>query len=760
MSLLGYVNNGLNQSLNGIVTITDGNGTTISDGQITSKIMNVDTFSATNLSSNNLTVLATLTLPNGSILDVYLTSNVPLKNTANIFSQLQTLNNGLTITSGTITLPNGSISDVYLTSNVPLKNTTNTFLQLQTLNSGITVLGTINLPNNSISDSALSSNIPKKDATNTFTQLQTLNNGLTITAGTINLPNNSISDSALSSNIPKKDATNTFTQLQTLNNGVELRSSSLIRFYDSTNTKSTFIDQFNYSTEISNESYDPAGNQNISFYLRNDNTGTPYQKVSIGKDTTTFNNNIVCGGNFTTQTGYTTLRGGTNALNNVTHLPWVGDGNNYITGNTILRDGNVTIDQNLQVSGNITQTGSGGNTFKGSIFNGWLVMKNTNRIVFEDTDTPTTSSSILQYQGTCYFDNTKSNGYIAFRTTDVQANPELQIRFVIYYDAIMCQWGTPLRIYNVSNSNFFDIKQNLYNTEITNWAGANLNPSNNGQAILFRTINNTGGLTTNMTIQYDKVTMGQNLQVDGNLTFPNTIATKITYYTGYYTDIYQSTIIGLRNVVPSNGTHIFKVGDNDEVKIDSTYTTINNNLLQFGTNCIEQLGTGTNTFKTSTFNENVTFNKNITLKNGATPNLTPTASQLGCFYDELLGANSGVYAVPRDTSALGLGGTYTTSFASIFLVAGTYMLSLSCLATCGSNSIQLMGMIQSGSFRIVEQASFAPANSYASLSINYIFKHTVVAGVTLDAYIAYRGSASTTTILNGNKSTFQAIRIA
>ena len=77
MSLLGYINNGLNQSLNGIVTITDGNGTTISDGQITSKNMNVDTFTATNLSSNNLTVTGNLTLPNNSILDSYLTSNIP-----------------------------------------------------------------------------------------------------------------------------------------------------------------------------------------------------------------------------------------------------------------------------------------------------------------------------------------------------------------------------------------------------------------------------------------------------------------------------------------------------------------------------------------------------------------------------------------------------------------------------------------------------------------------------------------------------------
>ena len=105
MSLLGYINNGLNQSLNGIVTITDGNGTTISDGEITSKIMNVD-----NLQTNNLTVLGTLTLPNGSILDVYLSSNIPKKDATNTYTLLQTLNGGLTVT-GVITLPSSSIRE-------------------------------------------------------------------------------------------------------------------------------------------------------------------------------------------------------------------------------------------------------------------------------------------------------------------------------------------------------------------------------------------------------------------------------------------------------------------------------------------------------------------------------------------------------------------------------------------------------------------------------------------------------------------------
>jgi hypothetical protein len=180
--------------------------------------------------------------------------------------------------------------------------------------------------------------------------------------------------------------------------------------------------------------------------------------------------------------------------------------------------------------------------------------------------------------------------------------------------------GNLFRVYNPSSTNFLQFYQYIYGSYIENLANYNI-PNNNGlQSISFRTCNTTTGAgADNLIIQPGGVTVNQNLtvrqnlQVDGNLTFPNTIATKITYYTGYYTDIFQSTIIGLRNVVPSNGTHIFKVGDNDEVKIDSIYTTINNNLLQFGTNCIEQVGTGTNTFKKSTFNGVTTFNGNINL---------------------------------------------------------------------------------------------------------------------------------------------------
>ena len=42
MSINGYINTGLNQSLSGIVSITDGSGVTIENGRIESSSMFVD----------------------------------------------------------------------------------------------------------------------------------------------------------------------------------------------------------------------------------------------------------------------------------------------------------------------------------------------------------------------------------------------------------------------------------------------------------------------------------------------------------------------------------------------------------------------------------------------------------------------------------------------------------------------------------------------------------------------------------------------
>lgn len=693
MSLLGYINNGLNQSLNGIVTITDGNGTTISDGEITSKNMNVDTFSATNFQTNNLTVLGTLTLPNGSILDVYLSSNIPKKDATNTYTSLQTLNNGLTITSGTITLPNASISDNALSSNVCLLDATQTLtkktltdtnqIKFSTANPDdrrqITLYetSTTNHATNyfiGVSAYAIHYNV-RNDSTHrftigsgtTYTDYLTINSdGTTINTSNLTITNGNIvfttgnktitngtgnvltlptSTTTLIGNNTFNTLTNktidagTFTGDNLYNGNAIIRTTNTNKYV--LRVESTGFGANNSKSEI----YESAQDLYIDLYdssstLRNQIKLT-YSGLNLAKGFIKLENNIgdklIYFENITDKY-YTELQ------NYVlrTGVPSIAS-HNFRCGTTDIvqiNSSGLTLNTGILTlpPSSISDSALSTNIPKKNQYNVWnnyndfynpVAMYNAQPIVFKDEQATPTQTNVSQYFGGFYMGNYSQTGdrKIYFGSYDQQSTPLFDWRFTIRYDYVEMLRGIILRIYNVSNTNFNEINQNLYNMYITNWAGASQNPSNNGQAIILRTINNVGGLTTNMTIQYDKVTMGQNLQVDGNLTFPNTIATKITYYTGYYTDIFQSTIIGLRNVVPSNGTHIFKVGDNDEVKIDATYSTFNNNILQFGSNYIEQLGTGANIFKTSTFNGNVQIKVNIEFT--YTTLSTPTSTELG-----------------------------------------------------------------------------------------------------------------------------------
>jgi hypothetical protein len=82
----------------------------------------------TNLTCNNGFTLSggTLSLPNNSILDSALSSNVVLRGAINVLTALNTFNGGLTVSSG-LTLYNNAITDGYLSPNVPLLNIDNTF---------------------------------------------------------------------------------------------------------------------------------------------------------------------------------------------------------------------------------------------------------------------------------------------------------------------------------------------------------------------------------------------------------------------------------------------------------------------------------------------------------------------------------------------------------------------------------------------------------------------------------------------------------
>lgn len=87
----------------------------------------------------------------GSVLGTDLASYITISTTGNLTTTgsglitsagLLTASNGFTLSAGTLTLPAGSISDIALSSNVPLKNAANTFLAGQTIASGgISVTG-------------------------------------------------------------------------------------------------------------------------------------------------------------------------------------------------------------------------------------------------------------------------------------------------------------------------------------------------------------------------------------------------------------------------------------------------------------------------------------------------------------------------------------------------------------------------------------------------------------------------------------------
>jgi len=111
-----------------------------------------DGFAITNLNASNINA--------GTLADALLSSNVPLKNAANTFTANQTINANLTVT-GTVSgahsgngsgltslnasnISSGTLADAYLSSNVALRNSANTFTNNQTISAGASSILTIN----------------------------------------------------------------------------------------------------------------------------------------------------------------------------------------------------------------------------------------------------------------------------------------------------------------------------------------------------------------------------------------------------------------------------------------------------------------------------------------------------------------------------------------------------------------------------------------------------------------------------------------
>jgi len=122
MSINGYINTGLNQSLSGIVSITDGSGVTIENGRIESSSMFVDVMTSNNLTVNNQTITGNLnfgsqTINNGQNI-VTLNDTQTLTNKTLTNPTISQITNG-----GILTLPTGNGTLVIgsdLTSYAPL----------------------------------------------------------------------------------------------------------------------------------------------------------------------------------------------------------------------------------------------------------------------------------------------------------------------------------------------------------------------------------------------------------------------------------------------------------------------------------------------------------------------------------------------------------------------------------------------------------------------------------------------------------------
>ena len=174
------------------------------------------------ISATNLSLSGTLTLPNNSIKDNYLSGNVDLLNVAQTISAIKTFSSPPIMSGASIT--SASILDTALSNNVALLSGTQTFGGAKTFSSPPIMSGS-NINTNSILDTALSTNVALKSANNSFTGTNTFStrigtNGILDTStisglnlimtGTITLPANSIADSALSTNVALLSGTQTF----------------------------------------------------------------------------------------------------------------------------------------------------------------------------------------------------------------------------------------------------------------------------------------------------------------------------------------------------------------------------------------------------------------------------------------------------------------------------------------------------------------------------------------------------------------------
>lgn len=139
----------------------------------------------------------------GTLDDARLSSNVPLKNAANVFTANQIVTGSVSSSLGfagvgtaltalnATNLSSGTVNDGRLSTNVPLKNSANVFTANQVITGSVssslgfagvgtalTSLNASNLASGTVNDGRLSTNVPLKNAANVFTTNQTISGSL------------------------------------------------------------------------------------------------------------------------------------------------------------------------------------------------------------------------------------------------------------------------------------------------------------------------------------------------------------------------------------------------------------------------------------------------------------------------------------------------------------------------------------------------------------------------------------------------------
>jgi hypothetical protein len=267
------------------------------------------------ISATNLSVSGTLTLPNNSIKDNYLSGNVDLLNLAQTISAIKTFSSPPIMSGSNIT--SASIPDTALSTNVALLAGTQTFGGAKTFTlaptmSGSNITGTIQ-------DRALSTNVALLSGTQTFGGAKTFStrigtNGILDTStisgsnlnmtGTITLPANSIADSALSTNVALLTGTQTFSGIITSNSFVssgyntgsgyvDLQNpnqndhTGFVEFKTNNGTRLGYIGYANYNNTTQ------LGTGTLQIYAENGTTAIEINKLSVSGTLTLPANSIL-----------------------------------------------------------------------------------------------------------------------------------------------------------------------------------------------------------------------------------------------------------------------------------------------------------------------------------------------------------------------------------------------------------------------------------------------------------------------------------